>query len=405
MLMTKSHSVREATELKPTGNTRRETIAYDRLCEEVSRKLSCTAVVTTSLPRGSLQIAQPQGIAESLVKNYTRESQAFDRAAWRAIVGAKVVRGTDAWSSSDYATDKFVTEFLRPHGFEFVAAAPLEAPLLAGYPGVLEVFRTVDQGDFTSDELQQLEEIVRDADAAAAAHRNARPTGRGIPAGVARQSVAYRQFILNEQLQTQFDRKHIAVLDDRLRQQMFDHAKHQFENGKDSTSDRVALPDSHGDLWIFRVVIHREFPALGSGAFAFFFLQPECDEWSALKSSDFLADAELSRLVPALKFMETDFHKGPTLNTIAKIVHLSPFHFHRRFTELLGITPKHFLLSCQIDQAKRMLVAGDRELADIAKECGFAHQSHFTSRFKQATGLTPTRWRKLAAELAKNSRN
>jgi AraC family transcriptional regulator len=32
---------------------------------------------------------------------------------------------------------------------------------------------------------------------------------------------------------------------------------------------------------------------------------------------------------------------------------------------------------------------------DIASSCGFAHQSHFTSRFKQATGLTPTRWRKL----------
>jgi AraC-like DNA-binding protein len=223
-------------------------------------------------------------------------------------------------------------------------------------------------------------------------------TGRGIPAGVARQSAQYRQFILNEQLQTQFDRKHISVLDDRLRQQMFDHAKHQFENGTDSTNDRVALPDSHGDLWIFRVIIHRAFPALGNGAFAFFFLQPECDEWSGLKSADFLADAELSRLIPALKFMETEFHKGPTLNQIAKVVHLSPFHFHRRFTELLGITPKHFLLSCQIDQAKRMLVAGDRELADIAKECGFAHQSHFTSRFKQATGLTPTRWRRLARE-------
>jgi AraC-like DNA-binding protein len=397
--MSKSHVVREAAEPRPLGgNPRRESIAYDRLCDEVARKLHGTAVVTTSLPRGGLQIAQPQGVAESLVKNYTREFQSHDRAAWRAIAGAKVVRGTEVWSDTDYRSDKFVTEFLRPHGFEYVAAAPLEAPLLPGYPGVLQVFRTADQGDFSDDDLQTLEEIAKEADAAAAEHRSTRVTGRGIPAGVARQSAQYRQFILNEQLQTQFDRKHISVLDDRLRQQMFDHAKHQFENGTDSTNDRVALPDSHGDLWIFRVIIHRAFPALGNGAFAFFFLQPECDEWSGLKSADFLADAELSRLIPALKFMETEFHKGPTLNQIAKVVHLSPFHFHRRFTELLGITPKHFLLSCQIDQAKRMLVAGDRDLADIAKECGFAHQSHFTSRFKQATGLTPTRWRRLARE-------
>ena len=32
----------------------------------------------------------------------------------------------------------------------------------------------------------------------------------------------------------------------------------------------------------------------------------------------------------------------------------------------------------------------------IAKDCGFAHQSHFTSRFKQAAGITPTRWRNKA---------
>lgn len=398
MLMSKSHSVREATELKTANSSRRETIAFDRICDEVARKLSCTAVVTTSLPRGGLQIAQPQGIAESFVKSYTRDFQSHDRTAWRAIVGVKAVRGSDVWSQAEAGTDRFITEFLRPHGFEFVAAVPLEAPSLPGYPGVLEVFRTAEQGDFTDEDLRELEEIARDADAAVAQHRSTRVTGRGIPAGVARQSAKYRQFILNEQLHSQFDRKHITVLDDRLRQQMFDHARHQFQNGKDSTNDRVALPDSNGDLWIFRVIIHRTFPALGNGPFAFFFLQPECDEWGGLRATDFLADQELSRLIPALRFMETEFHKGPTLNQIAKVVHLSPFHFHRRFTELLGITPKHFLLSCQIDQAKRMLVAGDRELADIAKECGFAHQSHFTSRFKQATGLTPTRWRRLARE-------
>jgi AraC-like DNA-binding protein len=395
--------VRETAEPKPlTSVTRRESLAFDRLCDEVSRALSGIAAVITSLPRGSLQIAQPQRVTESLVKNYTREYQAEDRAAWRAIVTGKTVRSTDAWSGEDYRAARFVTEFLRPNGFEYTAAAPLEAPLLPGYPGVLVVFRSAEQGDFSDDDLQSLEEFARRIDTSVASARESKATNRGIPAGVARQSAKYRQFILNGQLQGQFDRKHLSVLDDRLRQQMFDHARHQFQqSGGDSTSDRVALPDSHGDLWIFRVIIHRAFPALGEGQYAFFFLQPECDEWGALRSSDFSADPELSRLIPALKYMEQEFHKGPTLNQIAKVVHLSPFHFHRRFTELLGITPKHFLLACQIDLAKRMLVAGDRELADIAKACGFAHQSHFTSRFKQATGLTPTRWRRLAREKAR----
>ncbi len=64
----------------------------------------------------------------------------------------------------------------------------------------------------------------------------------------------------------------------------------------------------------------------------------------------------------------------------------------------MGLTPKHFLLECQIQEAKTELVTRNKPLPQLATDCGFAHQSHFTSRFKQATGLTPTRWRRLAAE-------
>jgi AraC-like DNA-binding protein len=141
---------------------------------------------------------------------------------------------------------------------------------------------------------------------------------------------------------------------------------------------------------------YRDYPALGGGPVLFFCLQPDFCEWSSLRPNDFQADGELSRLVPAMRFMQEHFRRGPRLTEVAKVVHLSPFHFHRRFTELLGITPKHFMLECQIHQTKVDMMGGQKDLADIARTCGFAHQSHFTSRFKQATGLTPTRWRRLA---------
>ena len=143
---------------------------------------------------------------------------------------------------------------------------------------------------------------------------------------------------------------------------------------------------------------YKTYPAIGDGPYVLFCMQPNCAEWGAVRPTDFAADAELSRLVPALKFMQAEFHRSPTLGEIAKTVHLSPFHFHRRFAELLGLTPKHYLLECQITEAKLQLLARKKELAQIATDCGFAHQSHFTSRFKQATGLTPTRWRRLATE-------
>src|SRR5205085_10122170 len=142
---------------------------------------------------------------------------------------------------------------------------------------------------------------------------------------------------------------------------------------------------------------YRDYPALADGGLVLFCIQPSCAEWATVRSADLQADNELARLIPAMKFMREEFSRGPTLGEISKQVHLSPFHFHRRFAELLGLTPKHYLLECQIQAAKVELLARRKELAEIATDCGFAHQSHFTSRFKQTTGLTPTRWRRLAS--------
>jgi AraC-like DNA-binding protein len=169
-------------------------------------------------------------------------------------------------------------------------------------------------------------------------------------------------------------------------------------NGRESVAGRVDLPDNHGELWAFHSVLFREFPALGSGPYLFLCVQPPACEWNAVRNVDLQADPEITRLLPTLKFMHQEFHRGPTLNEIAAKAHLSQFHFHRRFTESLGMTPKHFLLACQIHEAKKMLVERKAPLTEIASACGFAHQSHFTSRFKQAVGLTPTRWRRFALD-------
>jgi AraC-like DNA-binding protein len=199
-----------------------------------------------------------------------------------------------------------------------------------------------------------------------------------------------------------FPKKDVG-LDDRVLQQLQQHAKDAIEANKrgQQYADRLLLPDARGELWIFRAVVYREFPALGAGPHVCFCLQPESFEWVAVRPADVVADGEIVRLLPTLKFMQQEFHRNPTLDEIAKKAHLSPFHFHRRFTDLVGQTPKHFLLGCQIHEAKRLLAARRRELAQIATDCGFAHQSHFTSRFKQATGLTPTRWRRLAADIVR----
>ena len=171
-----------------------------------------------------------------------------------------------------------------------------------------------------------------------------------------------------------------------------------------SNADRLLVPDESGDCWAFRLSLFPRYPALTgnlSDPVAIASVQPECESWSALRASDFAADDEIGRLIPALHYMQEHYRGSASLQSVARTVHLSPYHFHRRFTELLGITPKHYLFDCQVSEAKRKLAARELDLRQIAEHCGFAHQSHFTSRFRQGTGLTPTKWRRLAEAVEK----
>jgi AraC-like DNA-binding protein len=383
-----------------------ESLPYRQLFDAIVKAIPCAQVVmVSSLPRGGLQIVQPPHCPEVLVKGYNRELHTEDKLTWTAIQKGKPVKGTQAWGGGVYESSRFVQELLEPAGLRHAAAAPLTNPVIAGYPGALHLYRKLGDPAFTDAEVELLGEIANHLNEAlqrVLEHRK--------PEGVEETPWSHRGAVR----QLAFDAKGKQVLpvfgnplDQRLMQQMLQHAQHRMAhlNGDVIPADRLQLPDSRGDLWIFRAAIFRKYPALGEGPFVFFCLQPESWEWESVKPADVQADPELSRLIPAVKFMHDEFGRSPTLDEIAAKAHLSPFHFHRRFTDLLGQTPKHYLLACQIQRAKELLVERKKELAEIAKECGFAHQSHFTSRFKQATGLTPTRWRKLAAELEKSGRN
>ena len=364
-----------------------------QLLEQLRKAVpAAQGLVITTVPRGGLQVLQPSTVPETLVKSYTTSLHTEDRLTWQSILKRKAQRATDAWSSKELESSAYYREWLQPMGLAYAISVPLASPVLDGYPGAVHLVRTTDQGEFSSADAQKLSEIAGQFDERVAASRANRKNCVVIP-GVERPTA--RLTILDQS----FKPRHSAgETDETLRQQMVDHARRRLGhlNGDSFLADRIMLADAHGDRWPYRAVTFKTYPALGDGPFSFFCLQPDCGEWGVLKPTDFQADAELARLIPALRFMQAEFHKGPTLVDIARTVHLSPFHFHRRFTELLGLTPKQFLLDCQIQLAKSELISGEKELVQIAKECGFAHQSHFTSRFKQATGFTPTRWRRMA---------
>ena len=93
----------------------------------------------------------------------------------------------------------------------------------------------------------------------------------------------------------------------------------------------------------------------------------------------------------AAEFIRRSFHRRPRLAELAALAGLSQFHFHRRFKARFGETPRQMTARLQIEHAKRLIAQGV-PLHDVAARCGFSHHSHFSTRFKRATGTQPSRW-------------
>ncbi|MES2530909.1 MAG: AraC family transcriptional regulator [Pseudomonadota bacterium] len=79
---------------------------------------------------------------------------------------------------------------------------------------------------------------------------------------------------------------------------------------------------------------------------------------------------------------------------IADACSLSRSYFIHAFRETTGLTPHQWLTAQRMERARTLLMDFERPLAEIAAECGFSDQSHFTRVFSQCTGTPPGTWRR-----------
>lgn len=81
-----------------------------------------------------------------------------------------------------------------------------------------------------------------------------------------------------------------------------------------------------------------------------------------------------------------------TLADLAGCVHLSVPHFERMFRVTMHRPPYHYVLSLRLERARILLQQTLLPLAEVAAQCGFSSQSHFTAHFTRHIGLSPARF-------------
>lgn len=102
-------------------------------------------------------------------------------------------------------------------------------------------------------------------------------------------------------------------------------------------------------------------------------------QWQARRTTEYLAD-NLERRV--------------TLDELAAVARLSPFHFARAFAKTVGMPPFRYQRRLRIDRACELLLHSDMRITDIALAVGYDSPQALARTFAQEHGMVPSQWRR-----------
>ena len=100
------------------------------------------------------------------------------------------------------------------------------------------------------------------------------------------------------------------------------------------------------------------------------------------------------RLEGVIDFVDAHLDDELSLERMATVAAISPFHFHRLFHQWSGETLNEFVRRRRLDVAAgRLRHCPDEKITAISLNCGFASPEGFARAFRERFGMTPSCWR------------
>lgn len=130
-----------------------------------------------------------------------------------------------------------------------------------------------------------------------------------------------------------------------------------------------------------------------------------CDAYINGSSSQFFMDGIISILkrhmlekttVPSMdedlmecakKYIRNHIYEPFDLDSLAEYVHISKYHFIRKFKKQTGVTPNQYYIQAKISAAKQALKQNEKE-TDVAIDLNFSDQSYLCNVFKKQMGIS-----------------
>ncbi len=103
----------------------------------------------------------------------------------------------------------------------------------------------------------------------------------------------------------------------------------------------------------------------------------------------------------AIKYIQFNYSHDISIDDVAKSVGVSRSHLYRVFMSNVGKSPIDYLTEYRINEACKLLLAGNLSIAEVAISVGFFDQFYFSRVFKRAKGMPPSKYLAAQQEAAK----
>ena len=100
------------------------------------------------------------------------------------------------------------------------------------------------------------------------------------------------------------------------------------------------------------------------------------------------------RVSVAKEYIDENLHKNIDIQDISRVATISPFHFHRTFKTVYGISPHQYRIQKRLGKAAELLMDIDHSITEIAFLTGFADIHSFSRSFKKEYGIPPSKYRR-----------
>ena len=100
------------------------------------------------------------------------------------------------------------------------------------------------------------------------------------------------------------------------------------------------------------------------------------------------------KLLQTIKYIDLHYKEDITLDSLAQIVAYSRCYFSTIFKKCMGMSVWDYICIKRIEEALSLIKTTDKNILDIALECGFNNSANFNKIFKKYTNLLPSAFRK-----------